>query len=160
MPISDQSPDVNRRALVKSLGAVGGFGAVAVGINTAFASPVPVAGTVEAKSITGRGSDESHTVLAHEGTLNVDDAEYRDAFSDWRHVTVDDALARRFEGDYGTVYYNIHVHHETANEKQRTQAGESLAYRTDRPVFNSVQVGDSVRFEPTGADVPRIDSLE
>jgi hypothetical protein len=151
---------VNRRTLIKLLGAVGSIGVVAVSIDTAFATSSPVGGTVEAKSITGRGGDESHTVFAHEGTLNVDDVEYRDAFSDWQNVTVDDALARRFENDYETVYYNLHVHHETANKKQSIPAGESLAYRTDRPVFNSVEVGDSVQFKPTGADVPRIDSLE
>jgi len=48
----------------------------------------------------------------------VDDVEYRDAFSDWQNVTVDDALARRFENDYETVYYNLHVHHETANKSR------------------------------------------
>lgn len=151
---------MNRRTLIKSLGAVGSVGVVAVGIDTAFATASTVEGTIEAKSITGRGGDESHTVLAHEGTLNVDDAEYRDAFSDWQNVTVDDSLARQFKNDYETVYYNLHVHHDLANKKQSISAGESLAYRTDRPVFNSVQVGDSVRFKSTGADVPRINSLE
>lgn len=151
---------MKRRTLLKSLGAVGSIGAVGVGTNAILATPATVDGTVEAKSITGRGGEESHAVLAHEGTLNIDDDDYRDAFSDWQDVTVDDALARRFETDYEAVHYNLHVHHETANKKQNMTAGESLAYRTDRPVFNSVQVGDSVQFKPTGADVPRIDSLK
>lgn len=151
---------MERRTFVKSFGAAGSLGAVAVGANAVLAAPSIIEGTVEAKSITGRGSDESHTVLAHEGTLNIDDAEYRDAISDWRDVTVDDALARQFETDYEAVFYNLHIHHETANEKQNVATGESLAYRTDRTVFNSVQIGDAVRFEATGADVPRITSLE
>lgn len=152
--------DVKRRTFIKSLGAVGSIGTVAVGTNAVFATSATVEGTVEAKSISGRGGDESHTVLAHEGTLNIDDEEYRNAFSDWQDITVDGALARQFDADYETVHYNLHVHHETANEKQNVSAGESLAYRTARPDFNSVQVGDSVQFNPTDADVPRIDSLE
>ncbi|WP_254522310.1 hypothetical protein [Natrinema caseinilyticum] len=151
---------MNRRTFVTSLGAAGGLGAVVAGTNAVLAAPSTVEGTVEAKSITGRGGDESHAVLAHEGTLVVDDAEYRDAVSDWRNVTVNGALARQFETDYEAVYYNLHVHHETANEKRNVATGESLAYRTDRPVFNSVQVGDAVTAETAGADVPRIDSLE
>ncbi|MDS0477128.1 hypothetical protein [Natrinema sp. 1APR25-10V2] len=150
---------MERRTVVKVLGAVGTLGVGAVGAN-ALAAPSTIEGTVEAKSITGRGGDESHTVLAHEGTLNVDDVEYRDDFSDWRDVTVDDALARQFETDYEEVYYNLHVSHDTPNRKQNVAAGESLAYRTDRTLFNSVQIGDAVHFKATGADVPRIDSLE
>ena len=151
---------MKRRTFITSLGAVGGIGAVAVGTNAVFATSSTVNGTVAAKSITGRGGAESHAVLAHEGTLNVDDAEYRDAFSDWQDITVDDSLARQFETDYETVHYNLHVHHETPNKKQSMTAGESLAYRADRPVFNNVQIGDAVQFEPVGADVPRIDSLK
>lgn len=150
---------MKRRTFITSVGAVGGIGAVAVGTNAVFATSSTVTGTVEAKSITGRGGDESHAVLAHEGTLNVDDDEYRSEFSDWQDITVDDALARQFETDYEAVQYNLHIQHETANKKQSITAGESLAYRTERPVFNSVQVGDSIEFNPTGADVPRIDSL-
>jgi hypothetical protein len=151
---------MERRTFIKSLGAVGGIGVVAVGSNAVLASSSEVKGTVEAKSITGRGGDESHTVLAHKGTLIVDDSKYRDDFSDWQDVTVDDALARQFETDYETVYYNLHVHHETANDHQNVTAGETLAYRTDRTVFNSVQVSDTVQFSPSGADIPRIDALK
>jgi hypothetical protein len=151
---------MERRAFIKSLGAVGGIGVVAVGSNAVLASPSEVKGTVEAKSITGRGGDESHTVLAHTGTLIVDDAKYRDNFSDWQDVTVDDALARQFQTDYETVYYNLHVHHKTSNDYQNVTAGETLAYRTDRTVFNSVQVSDTVRFSPSEADIPRIESLK
>ncbi|MHB9286009.1 hypothetical protein ACKVMT_03100 [Halobacteriales archaeon Cl-PHB] len=151
---------MRRRTFVKSVGMVAGIGAVALGTNAVLGTPAPVEGTVEAKSITGRGGDESHAVLAHEGTLNVDDAAYRDEFSDWQDVTVDAALADRFESDYGDVHYNLHVSHETANDRQDVATGETLAYRSDRTSFNSVQVGDAVRFEPTGGDVPRIDSLE
>jgi hypothetical protein len=150
---------VKRRTLLKSLAAVGGIGAVGVGTNAVLATPATVDGTVEAKSITGRGGDESHSVLAHEGTLTVDDPAYRDEFADWQEVTVDDALARQFETDYEAVYYNLHVHHESANDRQNVAAGETLAYRTDRAVFNGVQIGHAVEFRPTGSDVPQIDSL-
>ncbi len=120
---------MERRGFIKSVGAVGSLGATVIGTNAALAVSPTVKGTVEAKSITGRGGDESHTVLAHEGTLIVDDPDYRDAFSDWRDVTVDAALARQFETDYEAVFYNLHVHHKTANEKQNVEVGESLAYR-------------------------------
>lgn len=145
--------------LVKFLGGVGGLGVSAVGANALTATST-IEGVVEAKSITGRGGDESHSVLAHEGTLNIDDAEYRDDFSDWQDVTVDYALARQFETDYEDVYYNLHIDHETANRKQNVATGESLAYRADRTLFNRVQIGDAVYFKTTGTDVPRIDSLE
>ncbi|QRV16875.1 hypothetical protein JMJ58_08420 [Haloterrigena salifodinae] len=151
---------MERRTFVRSLGAVGSLGAVAAGANATLTASSTVTGTVEAKSITGRGGDESHTVLAHEGTLTIDDAEYRDEFSDWQDVTVDTALARQFEADYEDIYYNLHINHETANEEQNVATDESLAYRTDRMVFNSVQVSDAVQFKTTGADVPRINALE
>ncbi len=150
---------MERRAVVKLLGGIGGLGVSAVGAKALTATSA-IEGRVEAKSITGRGGDESHTVLAHEGTLNIDDAEYRDDFSDWRNVTVDDALARQFGTDYEEVYYNLHIDHETANRKQNVATGESLAYRIDRTLFNSVQIDDVVHFKTTGTDVPRIDSLE
>jgi hypothetical protein len=76
--------DIERRTFIRSLGAVGSLGATVVGTNAVLAASTPVKGTVEAKLITGCGGDESHTVLAHEGTLVVDDAKYRDAFSDWQ----------------------------------------------------------------------------
>lgn len=151
---------MERRTFLTSLGAVAGIGAVALGTNAVLATHPTVEGTVEAKSVTGRGGDESHTVLAHEGTLNVDDPAYRDEFSDWQDVTVDEELARKFGTDYEEVYYNLHVRHDTANDQQSVAAGETLAYRIDRAGFNSVQVGDAVQFSPSGADVPRIDSLE
>lgn len=139
---------------------MGGLAVVGIGTNAVLATPETVDGTVEAKSITGRGGDESHTVMAHEGTLTVDDSAYEDEFTDWRDVTVDDALARRFGTDYEEVFYNLHVSHETANDRQNVAAGETLAYRTDRAVFNEVQVGDEVAFSPSGGDVPHIDSLD
>jgi hypothetical protein len=151
---------MKRRTVVKSVGGVGALGAVAFGSNALLTPSSAASGTIEAKSITGRGGDESHSVLAHEGTLVVDDTEYRDEFSDWQDVTVDDELAGQFETDYEAVYYDLHVGHETATEQRDTASGETLAYRTDRTVFNSVQVGDAVQFSPTDTDVPRIGSLE
>jgi hypothetical protein len=146
--------------LLTSLGAAGGIGAIAVGTNAVIARSTTVDGTIEAKSITGRGGEESHTVVAHDGTLNIDDPAYRDDFSNWQDVTVDETLARKFERDYLAVYYNLHVQHTSAYPNHNIESGESLAYRTDRPFFNSVQVGDSVNFEATGEDIPRIDSLK
>lgn len=146
--------------MLTSLGAAGGIGAIAVGTNAVIAQSSTVEGTIEAKSITGRGGEESHTVVAHEGTLTVDDSAYRDDFSNWQDITVDETLARKFERDYLRVYYNLHVQHTSANPNHNIEPGESLAYRTDRAVFNSVQVGDAVKFEASGEDIPRIDSLK
>jgi hypothetical protein len=37
---------------------------------------------------------------------------------------------------------------------------ETQAYRTERAVFDSIQVGDPVQFDPTSAEVPRFEPLE
>lgn len=150
---------MERRTFLGAVGGLGTLGLAAVGTSTGFASSKTLRGAVEAKSITGRGGDGSHDVLAHEGTLVVDDEAYREDFSDWRDVTVDEELARKFESDYEDVFYNLHVDHETVNPAWDVQTGETLAYRTDRQLFNSVQVGDTVRFETADGDIPRIASL-
>jgi len=151
---------MNRRSFLGAVGGVGGVLGAAAIQSPALGARSTIEGSVEAKSVTGTKADTSAGILlAQEGDLSVEDPSYDDAVETWEHVAVDDDLAQRLRFDYLTIRYNVHVSHESPNDRFDVATGESLAYRADREQFNAVDVGDDVAFRQAGGDVPAISAF-
>jgi hypothetical protein len=98
--------------------------------------PASAEGVVDHKAITGTRDSTSHTIATITDTgINVKDPDFAEDLKDL--TSVDDALAHRLDSMYDEIKYIVSV---------RTSEG-AMAYFVTREDFNSVGVGDEIRFE-------------
>lgn len=98
--------------------------------------PASAEGVVDHKAITGTRDSTSQTIVTITDTsINVKDPEFVEDFN--ASPTVDKALDHRLKSMYDKISYIISV---------RTSEG-TMAYFATREDYNSVDIGDEIRFE-------------
>ncbi|WP_227376192.1 hypothetical protein [Haladaptatus halobius] len=141
---------MNRRRFLEA-GAVGALATTAgctkavVGTNR---------GNVVAKAV--RGGGETLVSAGRDGATARDD--YPGDVSA-RNVSVSDGAAKELRRAYGNPTYEVTIDHYRVAWPNDAKKGERKRYTTYRSLFNRIQVGDSVTFQPEPTNTGTISSV-
>ena len=118
-----------------------------------------VEGIVDHKTVTGVKDGTSYTVLMNaaadgEAWIVLKDQDYEEYFSTVEeNAVVSESLEAEMKKEYSVVNYFINV--KVAPEEEGTRP-----FRASREVFNSIEVGSTVKFRCSGStELPKIVEL-
>lgn len=74
-------------------------------------------------------------------------------------VSVDETVAKRLSKSFGTLTYDVTIEGYQVAWPNDAKEGERKRYTTSRAMFNQLQVGDSITFQPHPTNTDRISSV-
>ncbi len=141
---------MNRRRFLR-VGAVGALAATAGCTKAVFGTNQ---GRVVSKAV--RGGGEALISAGPDGVSARDDYPGNTSVG---NVSVGDDLYAKLQKEFGNLTYRVTLEHYQVAWPNDASKGERKRYTTHRALFNQLQVGDSVTFQPDPTDTTKISSV-
>lgn len=104
-------------------------------------------------------ADETRVLSATLSGVSARDEYPGNAGSDPGNVVVNESVGTRLTESFGTVTYEVTLEQYRSAWPNDAREGERTLYTTHRTLFNGIQAGDSITFQPDPTDTGRISSI-